>query len=186
MTATHRGGRDDTGMKHTFLAIALVGSLTAGALAAQDTTEEVEAAEARVNAALAASDVADVRVARHASSLVLSGEVENEVARAEAEKIAGEAAKDVRVTSHIKVREDAGAAGGTPAPVDVTRQIEEALRTDPRTASLGVTVSMDEQRVIGLHGLVPSQSSRWDAELVARGAAGRLAVRNHLQIPAAE
>jgi hypothetical protein len=49
-----------------------------------------------------------------------------------------------------------------------------------------VTVSMDEQRVIGLHGLVPSQSSRWDAELVARGAAGRLAVRNHLQIPAAE
>lgn len=175
-------------MKHTFLALALLGSLSAGTLVAQEATEDVEAAEARVNAALAAHPGAgtEVRVARHASSLVLSGEVGNEVARAEAEKVAGEAAGEVRITSHLKVREDARAAGGTPTPVELTRQIEQALRANPRTANLDVTVSVDEQRVIGLHGFVPSQSSRWDAELVARGTAGRLAVRNHLRIPTAE
>jgi len=176
-------------MKNTVISLALTGLLASGLASAQEAAPDVEAAEGRVNAALKASPAVsdEVKVARHASSLVLSGEVDSEVARAEAEKVAGAAAEGVRVTSHVTVREDAGtAATATPPAVETTRQIEQALRADPRTANLGVTVSMDEQRVIGLHGLVPTQSNRWEAELVARAAAGKLALRNHLQVPAAE
>lgn len=188
MTAAHRGGGDDTAMKISVIGITLLG-LMAGPLAGQEATPDVAAAEARVNEALRASDVAPagkVTVARHASSLVLSGEVDSQVERAQIEKVAGEAAKGVRITSHIEVRETA-TEGSTPAApaVETTRHIEQALRSDPRTANLGVAVSMDEERVIGLHGLVPTAANRWEAELVARGAAGSFRVRNHLQLPAA-
>jgi osmotically-inducible protein OsmY len=122
----------------------------------------------------------DVSVSVHADTLVLSGELatEEEIARtlATAEK----AADGARVSSHLKVRP--GTQPLQPS-VSLVREVEKALRQDQRTANLGVSVSIDDSQVIGLHGLVPSPANRHAAEEVAARVTGVKRVRSHLVVP---
>ena len=55
-------------------------------------------------------------------------------------------------------------------------------RSDTRTATLGITVKLDEQNLIGLHGSVPSIESRAAVTDVAAKVAGAARVRSHLVI----
>jgi osmotically-inducible protein OsmY len=137
----------------------------------------------RVTAALRAAagvPAGDVTVSVHADTLVLSGELATEEDIARTLAAAGKAAQGTRISSHLKVR-----PGDQPLQpsVSLVREVEKALRQDPRTAALGVSVSIDDSQVIGLHGLVPSLANRQAAEEVAARVAGVKRIRSHLVVP---
>lgn len=124
----------------------------------------------------------DVQVSTHAETVVLTGEVGSDAAASRAQAVAEEAAGGLRVSSQIKVRpgEEQVMEART---ARLVKNVEEALRRDPRTAELGVAVSIDDGQVIGLHGLVPDRTGRAAAEDVAGKVAGVTQVRSHLVIP---
>jgi osmotically-inducible protein OsmY len=132
--------------------------------------------------AAAGVPAADVVVSTHADTVVLTGEVGSEVEAARAVSIAERAAGAVRVSSQISIRPGAAQAAEEQA-AQLARSVERALREDPRTADLGVAVSVDAAQVIGLHGLVPTRESRTMAEELASRVAGAKRVRSHLVVP---
>ncbi len=148
----------------------------------------------RNNPAKAASNVSEalkkerdipaegISVTTHADTVVVSGEVSSEAEAARVKAAAEAAAKGSRVSSRLEVNPATETAVQTET-ARVVRSIEDALRGDARTANLGVTVSVDEKHVIGLHGLLPSRASRTAAESVATRAAGSRQVRSHLVVP---
>jgi osmotically-inducible protein OsmY len=124
----------------------------------------------------------DISVGTHAGSIVVTGEAGSDAAAAKATATAEKAAEGTRVTTHIEVKEDAPPAAQSEA-ARLARRVEDALKKDERTAHLGVTVIVDDQQLIGLHGLVPTRESRTLAESVASKVAGPGRIRNHLVIP---
>lgn len=152
--------------------------------------QDVDSAAAKVRQALRSEkDVpADaVSVTTHADTIVLTGEVADASVAARATAAAEAAADGIRVSSSIKVRPDdeQGPAVRSAAQQDLVlvRNVEQALKRDQRTADLGVQVSVEAGRVIGLHGLVPSPASRAAAEGVASQVAGVVRVNNRLVVP---
>lgn len=153
-----------------------------------------QAAAAQVDPQVAAGDVsralratpgvpaAGVVVSTHADTVVLTGEVGSEVEAARAVSVAEQAAGGLRVSSQISIRPGEQQTAEEQA-AQLVRSIEQALREDPRTANLGVAVSVDAAQVIGLHGLVPTRESRTVAEDLASRVAGATRVRSHLVIP---
>lgn len=120
-----------------------------------------------------------VVVSTHADTVVLTGQVDSELEVARAVSVAEQAAAGLRVSSQLEVR-----PGGEAAQVTSrAREVEKALREDPRTAELGISVSMDGSQVIGLHGLVASAEKRRIAEQVAGGVPGVKRISSHLVIP---
>ncbi|HWL62494.1 MAG TPA: BON domain-containing protein [Steroidobacteraceae bacterium] len=120
-----------------------------------------------------------VVVSTHADTVVLTGRVDNELQASRVMAVAGLAAAGVRVSSQLEVR-----PGGEAAQVTSrVREVEKALREDPRTAGLGISVSIDESQVIGLHGLVASADKRRIAEQVAGSVPGVKRVTSHLVVP---
>jgi osmotically-inducible protein OsmY len=138
-------------------------------------------AAAQVKSALrdAAGVPRSVVVSTHADTIVLTGQVDSQLQAARALEVAGQAAAGVRVSSQIEVR----AAAPEPQLTSRVREVEQALRADPRTAGLGVSVSIDDAQVIGLHGLVASAESRRVAEQVASRVPGVKRVHSHLVVP---
>lgn len=126
-----------------------------------------------------------ISVASHASTVVLTGNVASEAEAARVRAVAEKAAGGMRVTSRLEVPENS-TPGVVPASVQLVRDVETALRNDPRTADLGVTVSIDEQQTIGLHGLVPTAAASATAQTVASKTRGVKKVSNHLQTPASQ
>lgn len=124
----------------------------------------------------------DVTVSTHAETVVISGEVRSEAEAARAEKAAEQAAGGARISNQIDVQPGADQAL-LEHNARLVREVESALRRDPRTANLGVAVSIDERRVIGLHGLVPSRDSRAAAEDVASRVAGVDQVSSRITVP---
>lgn len=115
----------------------------------------------------------------HADTIVLTGEVPTEVEAARALAVAEQNSQGVRIASHLTV------SGSRPVPTqvpEVVREVESALRADPRTRNLGVVVSIDAEEVIGLHGLVPSRESRAAAEQVAGRVEGVKRVSSRLVV----
>jgi osmotically-inducible protein OsmY len=130
----------------------------------------------------AAHGAAGIVVSTHAETIVLTGEVGSDAEVASAVALAEAAAGNWRVShqltltpGHRQVVEQEGA--------QLVRDVEAALRQDRRTADIGIAVSIDEQQVIGLHGLVASRESRRAAEDVAAGVKGVNRVVNRLVIP---
>ncbi|MDQ2641748.1 MAG: BON domain-containing protein [Pseudomonadota bacterium] len=120
-----------------------------------------------------------VVVSTHADTVVLTGLVDSELEVSRAMSVAELAAGGMRVSSQLEVR-----PGGQAAQVTSrVREVEKALREDPRTAELGISVSIDEAQVIGLHGLVASAEKRRIAEQVAGSVPGVKRVSSHLVIP---
>lgn len=118
-------------------------------------------------------------VSTHADTVVLTGQADTELEASRAVSIAELAAGGVRVNSQIEVR-----PGGEAAQVTSrVREVEKALREDPRTAELGISVSIDEAQVIGLHGLVASAEKRRLAEQIAGSVPGVKRVSSHLVVP---
>lgn len=64
----------------------------------------------------------------------------------------------------------------------IFRSVDEALRTDPRTAKLGVRLTMGNNGTIAMHGDVPSKQSRAAAEAIATKAAGPGRIENHISV----
>jgi osmotically-inducible protein OsmY len=64
----------------------------------------------------------------------------------------------------------------------LVQSVEAALRNDPRTAALGVGVKLDENRLVGLHGVVPSLRSRTTVIDVATKVAGAARVKSYLEV----
>lgn len=118
-------------------------------------------------------------VSTHASTVVLAGEVDSELDASRALAVAEQAAAGVRVSSQLEVR----SGGEVPQATSRVREVEQALRADPRTANLGISVSIDDAQVIGLHGLVASADNRRVAEEVAGRVPGVKRVRSHLVVP---
>jgi osmotically-inducible protein OsmY len=115
----------------------------------------------------------------HAGTIVLTGEVASEAQAARAVSVAEQKSRGVRVASHLTI------AASRPVPTQapqLVRDVEAALRADPRTSNLGVVVSIDAGEVIGLHGLVPSRDSRAVAEQVAAGVRGVQRVSSRLVV----
>jgi osmotically-inducible protein OsmY len=142
-------------------------------------------AAARVSEALkqeAGKDTQDISVGTHADAVVVTGEASSDAAAAKAKSTAEKAAAGTRVTTHIEVKEGAPPAAQVEAG-QLARRVEAALKSDQRTASLGITVLVDDQQRVGLHGLVPTRESRTLAESVAGKAAGAGRIRNHLELP---
>jgi hypothetical protein len=75
-------------------------------------------------------------------------------------------------------------AGPIPDSAQLVRRVEAALRSDARTAKLGIVVKLEEQNLIGLHGSVPSIESRTAVLDLATKVAGAARVRNHLVVAA--
>lgn len=124
-----------------------------------------------------------ISVAVHADTVVISGEVGDAAQAARALSIAREHAGGVRVTSHVEVREEAGTATLSPEDLALVHEVERALKQDRRTSSLGVAVSIDDDQVVSLHGLVPSRESRAAAEEVAARVNGVKSVSSRLVVP---
>lgn len=124
----------------------------------------------------------DISVTVHGDTLVLTGLVDSQAQAGLAASTAQAAAQGSRISNQLEVRPPEERIEEQ-KQAKLVRDIEAALRADPRTANLGVAVSMDEAGVIGLHGLVPSRDSRTQAERVATQAAGMRRVRNHLSVP---
>jgi osmotically-inducible protein OsmY len=124
----------------------------------------------------------DISVGTHAGTIVVTGEVGSEAAAAKARATAEQAAEGTRVTTHIEVKEGAPPVAQTQAAL-LAGRVEDALKKDGRTSHLGVTVIVDDQQRIGLHGLVPTRESRTLAESVASKVTGPGRIRNHLVIP---
>ena len=138
-----------------------------------------------VKAALANERLSsEISVASHASTVVLTGKVASDAEAARVQSVAEKAAGGIRVTSRLEVPETSS-PDAVPASVQLVRDVEAALRSDPRTADLGVSVSIDEQQTIGLHGLVPSTAASSTALSVASKTRGVKKVVNHLQTPSA-
>jgi osmotically-inducible protein OsmY len=123
-----------------------------------------------------------VIVSTHADTIILTGKVDSEAQGARALAIAETAAGGVRVSSQLEVPADAP-RGAEQQSVSLVQQVQKALRDDQRTANLGVSVSIDDSQVIGLHGLVPSAENRRVAEDVAGRVHGVKRVRSHLVVP---
>jgi len=146
--------------------------------------EDPEVAVKAVQLALSQAGLAskDITVASHASTVIVTGSVASEEEAAKVRTVAEKAAAGTRVSSRLEVPEPAANAA-PPAAVQLVRDVEAALKKDPRTANLGVSVSIDEQQTIGLHGLVPSSASSSAAQNVATQTKGVKKVRNYLQTP---
>lgn len=152
--------------------------------------QDVDSAVAKVRQALRnEKDVpADsVSVTTHADTIVLTGEVANAAVAARASAAAEAAAGGIRVSSSIKVlpedEQTPAVRSAEQQDLALVRNVEQALKRDQRTADLGVQVSVEAGRVIGLHGLVPSPASRSAAEGVARQVSGVARVNNRLVVP---
>jgi osmotically-inducible protein OsmY len=147
-------------------------------------SEDPAAAVKAVQLALSQAGLAskDVSVASHASTVILTGSVSSEEQAAKIRAVAEKAAAGTRVSSRLEVPEAADDAPLSPS-VQLVRDVEAALKKDPRTANLGISVSIDEQQTIGLHGLVPSNANSAAAQTVATQTAGVKKVRNYLVTP---
>lgn len=121
----------------------------------------------------------NVSVATHASTVVLTGTASSDAEASRIVSTAETAAGGVRVLSQLEVEPSTDAAEPA-ASTQLVRDVESALRRDPRTASLDVSVSIDAQQTIGLHGLVPSRESREAAQAVAQQTRGVNRIDNRL------
>ena len=149
-------------------------------------TKDPAAALADIQRALnQADDVpsAAVSVNIHADTVVLSGEVQSQLQAARALALAQQEAGGVRVSSHVEVRSTVEERDARASSLAVVSEVEDALRQDRRTADLGIAVSVDDEQVIGLHGLVPSRESRAAAEEVAARVDGVERVNSTLMVP---
>jgi osmotically-inducible protein OsmY len=163
-------------------------SADAGAMenAAARQARDVAAAVQDITAAIRADDdvpAGAVTVAVHADTVVLSGTVGTAAQAARALSIAQQHADGVRVTSHVEVREEAEASVISAQALALVHEVERALKQDRRTTSLGVAVSIDDDQVVSLHGLVPSRESRAAAEEVAARVSGVKRVSSRLVVP---
>lgn len=127
-----------------------------------------------------AADAISVNV--HADTVVLSGEVDTQAQAARALSLAQQHGDGVRVSSHIEVRPEAPTPARTAAST-LVQDVEHALKQDQRTANLGVSVTVDDAQVIGLHGLVPSRESRAAAEEIAARVNGVQRINSRLVVP---
>jgi osmotically-inducible protein OsmY len=123
-----------------------------------------------------------ITVSTHAETIVLMGEVGSEAEVASAVAVAEAAAGNWRVSHQLTLKP------GTRQVIEqesaqLVRDVEAALRRDRRTADIGIAVSIDDQQVIGLHGLVASRESRRAAEDVAARVKGVRQVVNRLVLP---
>jgi osmotically-inducible protein OsmY len=64
----------------------------------------------------------------------------------------------------------------------LVQSVHAALRKDAQTAGLGVEVKLDEAKLIGLHGTVPSIESRSAAIAVATKVAGATRIKSYLVV----
>lgn len=163
-------------------------SADAGAMenAAARQARDVAAAVQDITAAIRADDdvpAGAVTVAVHADTVVLSGTVGTAAQAARALSIAQQHADGVCVTSHVEVREEAEASVISAQALALVHEVERALKQDRRTTSLGVAVSIDDDQVVSLHGLVPSGESRAAAEEVAARVSGVKRVSSRLVVP---
>lgn len=163
-------------------------SADAGAMenAAARQARDVAAAVQDITAAMRADDAVPagaITVAVHADTVVLSGTVGTAAQAARALSIAQQHADGVRVTSHVEVREEAEASVISAQALALVHEVERALKQDRRTTSLGVAVSIDDDQVVSLHGLVPSRESRAAAEEVAARVSGVKRVSSRLVVP---
>lgn len=163
-------------------------SADAGAMenAAARQARDVAAAVQDITAAIRADDdvpAGAVTVAVHADTVVLSGTVGTAAQAARALSIAQQHADGVRVTSHVEVREEAEASVISAQALALVHEVERALKQDRRTTSLGVAVSIDDDQVVSLHGLVPSRESRAAAEEVTARVSGVKRVSSRLVVP---
>ena len=125
-----------------------------------------------------------LNVVIHAETIVLSGQVADEATAARALSLAQQHSGGVRVSSHVEVLPRQAARGQASAESSqLLRAVEAALRADRRTASLGISVSIDEKQVVGLHGLVPTRESRSAAEEIAARVSGVQKVSSRLVVP---
>lgn len=124
----------------------------------------------------------DILVTVHADTLVLTGKVDDLAQASAATALAQAAADGARVSNQLEVR-PADENLEQRREQQLVREVEAALRADPKTANLGVAASIDENGVIGLHGLVPSREDRDRAERVATQVAGARQLKNHLAVP---
>lgn len=156
-------------------------------LAADPEQKDPQAVAADVTKALRATreiNSKDISVTTHAGTIVLSGSVATEPEAARAITVAEKAAAGVRVSSSVKVEPQAPTAPDS-ASVQLVRDVEAALHTDPRTTNLMITVGVDAQKIIQLQGLVPSRQDRAAAQTVASQVKGVTKVDNRL-LPAGE
>jgi osmotically-inducible protein OsmY len=154
------------------------------ALSAQASPKDPLVAAGHVKRALReANDLPaqDVIVSTHADTIVLTGKIDSETQAARAMAIAETAAGGVRVSSQLQVPDVP--KGPEQQAVTLVQQVQKALRDDQRTSNLGVSVSIDDSQVIGLHGLVPSAENRRIAEDVAGRVGGVKRIRSHLIVP---
>jgi osmotically-inducible protein OsmY len=139
------------------------------------------AAEAvkRALAELREPSAAKVNVATHASIVVLTGSASSDAEASRIVSAAERAAGGVRVMSQLDVKPSTDAAQPA-ASMQLVSDVEAALRRDPRTKDLEVTVSLDAQQTIVLQGLVPSRENRAAAQAVAQQTRGVNRIENRL------
>lgn len=149
-----------------------------------------EVAAARVSKSLKEAQGVPARgitVVTHASTIVLTGEVDTEAQRVAALTAAEKAAGGVRISNNLQVRavEDLPLKQqqAMAQSAALVRNVEAALKADARTGSFGITVSSTDPESIVLQGLVPSKDDRTAAGRVALRVKGVNRVENRLLTP---
>lgn len=105
-------------------------------------------------------------------------------AKADAAKSAADALEPPPVPATVIVGtvETAGTPPTEAESAALLRSVQDALQRDKRTAGLGLKLTLEGDRFIGLNGDVPSKRIRAAAESVAAKAAGPGRIQNHLGV----
>jgi osmotically-inducible protein OsmY len=153
-------------------------------------TPDPEVAAASVSKALKEAKGVPARgitVATHASTIVLTGEVDTEAQRVAALAAAEKAAGGVRISSRLEVKplEDRSPKEQLAAQqsAQLVRDVEAALKADARTAHFGIVVSSADANSIVLLGLVPTRENRTTVQSVASRVKGVGRIDNRVLTP---
>ena len=191
-----------TFMKPLTLCVTVILGLAASGAGAQelpaDSSQSPVAETPKVDPGVAAANVTRalkstkgvpaqaVTVATHASSIVLTGELDSEAQRATVMAAAEKAAGGVRISNNLQVKplQDRSPKEqlATQQSAQLVRDVETALKADARTANFGIVVLSVDDAIV-LQGLVPTRENRTTVQNVASKVKGVKRVDNRVLIP---
>ncbi len=168
----------------------LVLILIGAALAACSTTRSIgeQVSDASITSTVNAKFAADpevnpfeIDVDTQAGVVTLSGFVETEAERAEAEDLAHDTNGVKRVVNNIQMGDLS--ASEVVNDARITARLKSKLAADPQVSAINIDVDVDVDRgVVTLRGVVSEASSKEEAERLARATGGVTDVRNEIEV----
>lgn len=174
-----------TTMFISLLALAPMVAVSSGCATSQMPGEQID--DATITTSVATKLAADPDIRKHNIDVdtqnqvvTLSGNVESEAEKKEAEQIARDTMGVQSVQNQLEVGADQDMFDGNP-DTWITTKVKSQLAADLETRAMNVDVDTND-RVVTLRGMVNEQADKQRAEEIARNTEGVTQVKNELQI----